>query len=120
MLVRSDLGAGNARVLPPLLDGNGFTPWQRVVNLTDIMLVLVAFALLSAHPRRSLLNLWLMVVMGYWFCDITLSSYLNGAVMIWVFTRDGFMADWRRVSCLPCWCWKIRGFIAVSPSPQAA
>jgi Membrane-associated sensor, integral membrane domain len=113
-------GAGNARVLPPLLDGNGFTPWQRVVNLTDIMLVLVAFALLSAHPRRSLLNLWLMVVMGYWFCDITLSSYLNGAVMIWVFTRDGFMADWRRVSCLPCWCWKIRGFIAVSPSPQAA
>ena len=34
--------------------------------------------MLSTHPRRSLLNLWLMVVMGYWFCDITLSSYLNG------------------------------------------
>jgi signal transduction histidine kinase len=71
-------GALNARVLPPMLDANGFTPWQRIVNLTDIMLVLVAFVLLAARPRYSLLNLWLMVVMGYWFCDITLSSYLNG------------------------------------------
>jgi signal transduction histidine kinase len=71
-------GAENARVLPPLLDAAGFTPWQRVVNLTDIMLVLGAFVLLAARPRYSLLNLWLMVVMGYWFCDITLSSYLNG------------------------------------------
>jgi C4-dicarboxylate-specific signal transduction histidine kinase len=65
-------------VLPPLLDETGFTPWQRVVNLTDIILVLVAFVLLSTRPRHRLLNLWLMVVMGYWLCDITLSSYLNG------------------------------------------
>jgi signal transduction histidine kinase len=71
-------GAENARILPPLLDAAGFTPWQRVVNLTDVILVLVAFVLLWARPRYSLLNLWLMVVMGYWFCDITLSSYLNG------------------------------------------
>src|SRR6202012_196499 len=28
-------GTENARVLPPLLDETGFTPWQRVVNLTD-------------------------------------------------------------------------------------
>jgi C4-dicarboxylate-specific signal transduction histidine kinase len=60
-----------------MLDANGFTPWQRVVNLTDVVLVLVALVLLSTRPRHSLLNLWLMVVMGYWFCDITLSSYLN-------------------------------------------
>jgi signal transduction histidine kinase len=70
-------GAENARLLPPLLDGTGFTPWQRVVNLTDIILALGAFVLLSARPRHRLLNLWLMVVMGYWLCDITLSSYLN-------------------------------------------
>ena len=70
-------GAENARLLPPMLDANGFTPWQRVVNLTDVILVLVALVLLSTRPRHSLLNLWLMVVMGYWFCDITLSSYLN-------------------------------------------
>ena len=71
-------GTANARMLPPMLDETGFTPWQRVINLTDIILVVVAFLLLSARPRQSLLNLWLMVVMGYWFCDITLSSYLNG------------------------------------------
>jgi signal transduction histidine kinase len=71
-------GAENARVLPALLDATGFTPWQRVVNLADIVLVLVAFVLLSGRPRHRLLNLWLMVVMGYWFCDITLSSFLNG------------------------------------------
>jgi signal transduction histidine kinase len=71
-------GAQNAGVLPPLLDETGFTPWQRIVNLFDIILVLGAFGLLSTRPRHSLLNLWLMVVMGYWFCDITLSSYLNG------------------------------------------
>jgi signal transduction histidine kinase len=71
-------GAENARLLPPLLDRTGFTPWQRVVNLTDIILVLGAFVLLSGRPRHRLLNLWLMVVMGYWLCDITLSSYLNG------------------------------------------
>ena len=71
-------GSENARVLPPLLDETGFTPWQRVVNLTDIILVVVAFVLLSARPRHKLLNLWLIVVMGYRFCDITLSLYLNG------------------------------------------
>jgi len=71
-------GAENARVLPPLLNGAGFTRWQRIVNLADIILVVGAFILLWVRPRRSLLNLWLMVVMGYWFCDITLSSYLNG------------------------------------------
>lgn len=74
----STWGAENARVLPALLDGAGFTPWQRIINLTDILLVLAAFVLLSTRPRHKLLNLWLMVVMGYWFCDITLSSYLNG------------------------------------------
>src|SRR3984885_1468877 len=71
-------GTENTRLLPPLLDETGFTPWQRVVNLTDVILVLGAFILLARHTRYSLLNLWLMVVMGYWFCDITLSSYLNG------------------------------------------
>lgn len=71
-------GTENARVLPPMLDADGFTPWQRIVNLADIILVLIAFVLLEGRPRHKLLNLWLMVVMGYWFCDITLSSYLNG------------------------------------------
>jgi signal transduction histidine kinase len=71
-------GVESAHVLPPLLDANGFTPWQRVVNLIDILLAVAAFVLLSARSRHTLLNLWLIVVMGYWLCDITLASYLNG------------------------------------------
>jgi signal transduction histidine kinase len=71
-------GAENGRVLPALLDEKGFTRWQRVVNLADVVLVIVAFVLLAIRSRHKLLNLWLMVVMGYWFCDITLSSFLNG------------------------------------------
>jgi signal transduction histidine kinase len=71
-------GSENARILPPLLNEAGFTPAQRVVNLTNIILPLAAFILLSLRARQKLLNLWLMVVMGYWICDVTLSSYLNG------------------------------------------
>jgi signal transduction histidine kinase len=74
----STWGAENARVLPPLHDDAGFTPSQRVVNLVNIVLPLAAFVLLAMRSRRKLLNLWLMVVMGYWLCDVTLSSYLNG------------------------------------------
>ncbi|QND70235.1 MASE4 domain-containing protein [Tardiphaga robiniae] len=70
-------GAENGRLLPPMLDQNGFTPWQRVVNLTDILLVVLAFVLLARRAGSRLLHLWLMVVMGYWFCDVTLSSFIN-------------------------------------------
>ena len=37
-----------------------------------------------------------MVVMGYWFCDITLSSYLNGGRYDLGFYAGQFMADWRQ------------------------
>ncbi|HVI79888.1 MAG TPA: ATP-binding protein, partial [Candidatus Acidoferrum sp.] len=70
-------GAQDARILPPLLDAAGFTSWQRVVNLVDVILAAVAFILLWRRHRQSLLDLWLMVVMSYWLCDIVLSSYLN-------------------------------------------
>ncbi|MFI0843711.1 MASE4 domain-containing protein [Mesorhizobium sp. IMUNJ 23232] len=71
-------GTGSAGFLPPLLDADGFTPWQRIINLIDIILVIAALVMLSTRSRPTLPNLWLMVVMVYWFCDITLSSYLNG------------------------------------------
>ena len=46
-------GAENARLLPPLLDAAGFTPVQRIVNLTDIMLASAAFVLLAARPGTN-------------------------------------------------------------------
>ncbi|WFU73422.1 MASE4 domain-containing protein [Bradyrhizobium sp. CB2312] len=70
-------GAENGRLLPPLLDASGFTSWQRVINLIDIILAASAFSLLWKRRQHRLLDLWLMVVMSYWLCDIILSSYLN-------------------------------------------
>jgi signal transduction histidine kinase len=70
-------GTENERVLPSLLGSSGFTPSQRVVILANIALALWAFVPLWRRRRQSLLDLWLMVVMGYLLCDITLSSYLN-------------------------------------------
>lgn len=70
-------GAENERLLPSLLDSSGFTPAQRMVILVNIALALWVFVPLWRRHRRSLLDLWLMVVMGYLLCDITLSSYLN-------------------------------------------
>src|SRR5579863_3387308 len=60
-------GTIDARVLPPMLDSAGWTPWQRIINLTDILLAVAAFVLLWRRRQRGLLNLWLMVVMSYWF-----------------------------------------------------
>jgi C4-dicarboxylate-specific signal transduction histidine kinase len=60
-----------------LLDASGFTPSQRLVILANIALALWAFVLLWRRRRKSLLDLWLMVVMGYLLCDVALSSYLN-------------------------------------------
>jgi signal transduction histidine kinase len=70
-------GTENERLLPSLLDSSGFTPAQRIVILVNIALALWVFVPLWRRRRRSLLDLWLMVVMGYLLCDITLSSYLN-------------------------------------------
>jgi signal transduction histidine kinase len=70
-------GTENERVLPSLLDASGFTVSQRVVILANIALTLWACVPLWRRRRQSLLDLWLMVVMGYLLCDISLSSYLN-------------------------------------------
>ena len=46
-------GTENARLLPPMLDRTGFTPWQRVVNLADILLVLVRLRLAGGAPSTQ-------------------------------------------------------------------
>jgi C4-dicarboxylate-specific signal transduction histidine kinase len=70
-------GTENERLLPSLLDSSGFTPAQRIVILVNIALALWVFVPLWRRRKHSLLDLWLMVVMGYLICDIALSSYLN-------------------------------------------
>lgn len=72
-------GTEGALALPMLIGENGFTQWHQVCTVTDMTLALGAFAMLWLRRRRTALDVWLMVVMGYWLCDVTLSSYLNAS-----------------------------------------
>ena len=71
-------GAENARMLPPLLDATGLYALATGRQSDGHHPGSGGVRLAVATPRHRLLDLWLMVVMGYWLCDITLSSYLNG------------------------------------------
>jgi PAS domain S-box-containing protein len=70
--------AGQA-LLPPMLDGNSFTTAMRVVVSSVWTLSFVALAVLWTRPRRSVIDLWLMVVMCAWLFDIALSAVLNAS-----------------------------------------
>jgi signal transduction histidine kinase len=64
-------------LLPTIMDGPGYTPVMKLVVTTVWALSLVAFIFLWRRRSRSVLDLWLMVVMCAWMCDIALSAVLN-------------------------------------------
>jgi|RhiMetdeSRZDD1v2_1073273.scaffolds.fasta_scaffold60334_2 signal transduction histidine kinase len=68
--------AGHA-LLPNIMDGHGYTPVMKFVVAVVWGLSLLAFVILWRHRTRSVLDLWLMVVMGTWMCDIALSAVFN-------------------------------------------
>ena len=72
-------GNEHVHALPPLIykNGMGFTRWNGVFTVIDMILAVGGLVLLAARPRHTVLDLWLMIVMGYWLCDIALSSLLN-------------------------------------------
>lgn len=63
--------------LPPIMQGNRYTPVMRGVVLSVWGLSLLAFVLLLRDRLRTTLDLWLSVVMFAWLCDIALSAVLN-------------------------------------------
>ncbi|MGM8060989.1 response regulator [Vogesella indigofera] len=64
--------------LPPIMQGNRYTPVMRGVVFSVWGLSLLAFVLLLRDRLRTTLDLWLSVVMFAWLCDIALSAVLNG------------------------------------------
>jgi two-component system, sensor histidine kinase and response regulator len=72
------LGQG---MLPPLLvvtpQGAHYALLLRVVISMILLVCLVALLLLMRRKQRTLLDVWLMVVLCVWLCDIALSAYLN-------------------------------------------
>jgi PAS domain S-box-containing protein len=64
--------------LPLIMRGNTYTPTMTAVVSTVWLLTLVALLMVWKRPRRSTMDLWLMVSMCAWFFDIALSAVLNG------------------------------------------
>ena len=63
--------------LPPIMQGNHYTPAMAVVVFTVWVLSPVALLVMLRRPTRTVLDLWLTVVMVAWACDIALSTVLN-------------------------------------------
>ena len=65
--------------LPPIMDGNRYTPVMlTVVSLVWATSLLALAALWSRRRPFTVLDLWLAVVMCAWLFDIGLSAVLNG------------------------------------------
>jgi PAS domain S-box-containing protein len=63
--------------LPRIMQGNGYTPVMIGVVSSVWALSMVALAALWFRRPHSVLDLWLMVVMCAWLCDIALAAVLN-------------------------------------------
>jgi diguanylate cyclase (GGDEF)-like protein len=63
--------------LPTLMDGNKHRPSFVVAASTTWVLSLLALLALWWRRRRTVIDLWLMVVMGTWLFDIALAVVLN-------------------------------------------
>ena len=68
--------AGQA-ILPPVMVGNNATATLTAISLVICILTLVALLLVRLRPLHTVLDLWLMVVMCVWLCDMGLSVVLN-------------------------------------------
>ena len=72
------LATSGRDLLPPIMDGNRYTPLMIAVVTTVWGASGVALAVLWKRRPHSILDLWLMVVMCAWIFDIALSAVLNG------------------------------------------
>jgi len=71
------LATAGAGLLPPIMTGNRYTPAMIFVVSTVWLLSLAALYVLWRAKPHSLLDLWLMVVMFAWLCDIGLAAVFN-------------------------------------------
>jgi signal transduction histidine kinase len=63
--------------LPAVMAGNHFTNVARVAVGVVLGLTFTALLALACQRTRSVLNLWLMVVMFAWLCAIALGSFIS-------------------------------------------
>ena len=63
--------------LPPIMQGHAYTPTMIGIVSATWALSLAALAVLWFRRPHSVVDLWLMVVMCAWLCDIALAAVLN-------------------------------------------
>ena len=64
-------------LLPPIMQGNRYTPVMLAVVGSVWLLSAAALAFLWRRPPHAVLDLWLMVVMCAWVFDIALAAVFN-------------------------------------------
>jgi PAS domain S-box-containing protein len=72
------LATAGSAVLPPLVQNGVYT--VEMIYVSKVLLVLTFAALVALAWRRpySVLDVWLMVVLCAWLCDVALSAAFNG------------------------------------------
>jgi PAS domain S-box-containing protein len=63
--------------LPPIMQGHHYTPTMRSVVASVWLLSLLALVVVWRRRPHTVLDLWLMVVLWAWLCDIALAAVLN-------------------------------------------
>jgi PAS domain S-box-containing protein len=63
--------------LPPIMQGHHYTPTMRSVVASVWILSLLALVVVWRRRPHTVLDLWLMVVLWAWLCDIALAAVLN-------------------------------------------
>src|SRR5690606_2178929 len=76
-LALAALATGGHDALPPIMQGNRYTPLMAGVVTTVWACSIAPLVLLWRRRSRSVLDLWLAVVMCAWLCEIALSAVLN-------------------------------------------
>jgi len=66
-------------LLPGIMDGNGYTAAMKFVVGSVWLSSAAAVLVLWRKANRSALDVWLMVVMAAWICDVGLSAVFNAA-----------------------------------------
>jgi PAS domain S-box-containing protein len=66
-------------LLPAIMTGNTYRPIQIVVTSSVWLCSFAALIVLWRRKPRSVLDIWLMVVICAWLCDMALGAVLNNA-----------------------------------------
>jgi two-component system, sensor histidine kinase and response regulator len=77
VLALTSLATSGAAHLPGIMQGNGYTSAMIFVVGSVWFLIFAALLFLWLERPHSVLDLWLIVVLCVWLCDVALSAVLN-------------------------------------------